>query len=291
MSSLDDLALFIAIADHQGITAAARALGLPKSNVSRRLSEYEARLDTTLFHRSTRALSLTEEGHRLYTMAKPAIDAALEVDRSVSESRRGPAGRVRITTTAAFGQHLIAPHIPSLTAAHPHIQLELRLTERRINMVSDGVDLALRLGDLEDSNLVARRLLSVERLVVAAPAYLSRRGHPETPADLRAHDGIVTRPDLSTWRFSDGSEAHPDWRVAAGNMLVAHQLARAGLGVALLPAFLIAEDLAAETLVRILPGYGVDEAPAWLLATPQRHRSPAVRAVMDHFVTAFTGEQ
>ncbi|MFC3052877.1 LysR family transcriptional regulator [Kordiimonas pumila] len=288
MYSLDDLALFIAIAEHGGFTAAAKAVQLPKSTVSRRLSDYEARLGITLFQRSTRALSLTNEGMKLYQSAKPAIEAALAIDQTLSEkSGNRASGRVSITTTAAMGQHLVAPHLPALLDSYPNIQVELRLSENRINIINDAVDIAIRMGELEDSDLMARRLTSINRLVVATPTYLAAKGTPRTPQDLMQHNCIITRQDLSVWHFPGDHTIHIKWQIAAGNMLVARDLTLASTGISILPAMFIEDDLAANRLVPILADYPLESAPAWIVATRQKHRSLAVRTVMDHLITAF----
>lgn len=284
--SLDDLALLVTIADQGSFTAAARALGLPKSTVSRRLADLELLLRTSLFRRSTRALSLTDEGRRIYDMAKPSIAAADNAARAIAERERLVAGRVSLTTTAALGQYLIAPHLIKLTAAYPDVQVELRLTERRINIIGDGVDLAVRMGALDDSALVARRLCKVRRVLVASPAYLEKAGEPAAPSDLASHNAIVTSAALDSWRFDGGWECAMRWTIAAGNMLVAHQLARLGHGIALLPDFLLEADLEQGRLVRLLPEHPMEREDAWIVSSAQRYRSLAVQTVLNYLVEA-----
>ena len=284
--SLDDLALLVTIADQGSFTAAARTLGLPKSTVSRRLADLELLLRTSLFRRSTRALSLTDEGRRIYDMAKPSIAAADNAARAIAERERLVAGRVSLTTTAALGQYLIAPHLIKLTAAYPDVQVELRLTERRINIIGDGVDLAVRMGTLDDSALVARRLCKVRRLLVASPAYLETAGKPAAPSDLASHNAIVTSAALDTWRFDGGWECAMRWTIAAGNMLVAHQLARLGHGIALLPDFLLEADLEQGRLVRLLLEHPMEREDAWIVSSAQRYRSLAVQTVLNYLVEA-----
>jgi DNA-binding transcriptional LysR family regulator len=286
LPSLDDLSLLVSIADEGGFTAAAKALGLPKSTVSRRLAELEAGLSTSLFRRSTRALSLTDEGQRIYHLAKPAIVAAREAAQAIAAREQAVAGRVTLTATAAVGQFLIAPQLPALTTRYPNLQVELRLTERRINIVSEGVDLAVRMGVLDDSNLVARKLCTVRRHLVAAPEYLAREGIPVHPADLAGHRAILTSGALASWRFADGWECALRWNIAAGNMLVAHQLALAGGGIALLPDFLIESALQGDRLVPVLDDHWNDVADAWLVSSRMRYRSSAVRAVMEALTEA-----
>lgn len=284
--SLDDLALLVTIADEGSFTAAARTMGLPKSTVSRRLADLELLLRTSLIRRSTRALSLTDEGRRIYDMAKPSITAADNAAQAIAERERHVAGRVSLTTTAALGQYLVAPHLAKLTGAYPDLQIELRLTERRVNIVSDGIDLAVRMGALDDSDLVARRLCLVRRVLVASHTYLERAGTPVAPSDLAAHNAIVTSAALNTWRFDGGWECAMRWTIAAGNMLVAHQLARLGHGIALLPDFMLEADLERGVLIRLLPDYPMEQADAWIVSSPQRYRSLAVQTVLNYLVGA-----
>ena len=284
--SLDDLALLVTIADQGSFTAAANALGLPKSTVSRRLADLELLLRTSLFRRSTRALSLTDEGRRIYDMAKPSIAAADNAARAIAERERLVAGRVSLTTTAALGQYLVAPHLVQLTAAYPDVQVELRLTERRINSIGDGIDLAVRMGALDDSDLVARRLCRVRRFLVASPAYLEKAGVPAAPSDLASHNAIVISAALDTWRFDGGWECAMRWTIAAGNMLVAHQLVRLDHGIALLPDFMLEADLEQGSLIRLLPEYPIEQADAWIVSSPQRYRSLAVQTVLNYLVAA-----
>jgi DNA-binding transcriptional LysR family regulator len=161
------------------------------------------------------------------------------------------------------------------------LQVELRLTERRINIVSEGVDLAVRMGALDDSDLVARKLCTVRRHLVAAPAYLAREGTPVHPADLAGHRAILTSGALASWRFADGWECALRWNIAAGNMLVAHQMAQAGSGIALLPDFLIDGSLRDGRLVPVLEDHWNDVADAWLVSSRMRYRSSAVRTLME----------
>lgn len=289
--SLDDLALLVTIAEAGSFTAAAEALGLPKSTVSRRLADLELLLRTSLFRRSTRALSLTDEGRRIYEMAQPSILAASNAARAIAEREQLVAGRVSLTTTAALGQYLIAPHLVRLTADYPDLKVDLQLTERRINIIGESVDLAVRMGNLGDSDLIARRLCMVRRLLVASPAYLAQAGTPLSPSDLAGHNAIVTSAGLDTWRFDGGWECVMRWNIAAGNMLVAHQLARLGHGIALLPDFMIANDLKQGILCKILPDYPPEQADAWIVTSRQRYRSLAVQTVLNDLVEATGGRE
>lgn len=167
---------------------------------------------------------------------------------------------------------------------------ELRLTERRVNIVGDGVDLAVRMGTLDDSSLIARRLCRVRRILVASPAYLEKAGEPQAPSDLASHNAIVTSAALDTWRFDGGWECSMRWTIAAGNMLVAHQLARLDHGIALLPDFMLEDDLEQGALVRLLPEHPMEQADAWIISSPQRYRSLAVQTVLNYLVGVAEGK-
>jgi len=286
--SLDDLALLMAIAEQGSFTGAARLLRQPKSTVSRRLADLELQLRVTLFQRTTRAISLTDAGRRIYEIAKPAIDAANAAADAIVQREQAVGGRVVITTTAALGQYLIAPKLPALIERYPALQVELRLTEQRLNIVSEGIDLAVRMGVLDDSDLVAKRLGKVRRHLVASPAYLAANGMPTHPSELAAHRAILTNSAFDRWRFTDGWECQLQWNIGAGNMLVAHHLALAGAGIALLPDFLVRADQTEGRLIPVLGDHWDDEADAWIVSSRQRHRSAAVRTVQD-FLTASAG--
>jgi DNA-binding transcriptional LysR family regulator len=286
--SLDDLALLVAIAEQGSFTSASKLLRQPKSTVSRRLADLELQLRVTLFQRTTRAISLTDAGRRIYEIAKPAIDAANDAADAIMQREQAVGGRVVITTTAALGQYLIAPKLPSLIERHPGLQVELRLTEQRLNIVSEGIDLAVRMGVLDDSDLVARRLGKVRRILVASPGYLAAHGTPTHPSELAAHRAILTSSALDRWRCADGWECQLRWNIGAGNMLVAHQLALGGAGIALLPDFLTHDDQTEGRLVPVLGDHWQDEADAWIVSSRQRYRSAAVRTVQD-FLTASVG--
>lgn len=279
--SLDDLLLLVTIADRGGFTAAARELALPKSTVSRRLADLEAQLGVALFHRSTRALSLTDEGRRIHDLARSAIQAAQDAARAVADRERMVAGRVTLTATAALGQHFLAPRMAALTDRFPGLQIELRLTEHRLNIIGEGIDIAVRMGDLDGSELVGRKLAKVRRVLVASPSYAEKHGLPQHPSEVANHRAIVTSSGLTSWRFADGSECALRWQIAAGNMVVALDLVRLGHGIALLPDFIVRRELAAGALLNVLAEHVDDEADAWLVCSQSRYRSPAVKAVFD----------
>ena len=191
---------------------------------------------------------------------------------------------IRLTATAAIGQYLLAPALNAFLDQHPDVQIELRLTDTRINLIESGLDLAIRMGELEDSQLVARRLTTVTLLVVAAPDLIAKLGTPNHPSDLTNMDCLVLAQSLSTWRFADGVQVPVHWRLATGNMLLARDAALSGRGIALLPDFMVADDLLDGRLVRVLTEYPAPPVTASIVAPRQRYRSLVVRRLMEHII-------
>ena len=193
-----------------------------------------------------------------------------------------PSGLIRLTATPAIGQCLLASALNTFIDQHPRVQIELLLSEARINLIAEGVDLAIRMGALEDSELVAHRLTTVTRLIVGSPDYLARVGTPVHPSDLSNLDCIVQTGSSSTWRFGDGLDVAVRWRFAVDNMLLIRNTALAGRGVALLPDFIVADDLRGGTLLQVLAEYPIPSITASIVAPRQRYRSLAVRRLMEH---------
>jgi DNA-binding transcriptional LysR family regulator len=259
MRSLDDLALFVAIVDAGSLVAAARAEGLPKSSVTRRLAGLEARVQARLLQRSTRQLSLTEAGRRLYERLRPVIVAARAAESELMSGAPEPEGVLRITATGAFGRLFIAPLLGTFLKQHRRLTAELLLLDRSVNLIDEGFDLAIRMGPLADSGLVSRKLASIERVLCAAPDHLTGGAPITTVADLRQVDGLVTI-EGNRWTFhsADGVVTiKPRVRFSTNQLEVLHAAALSGCGVAVLPRFLIEADLQIGRLVRVLPDIGL----------------------------------
>lgn len=286
MSQLDalaDMALFVEIVDRGSLSAAGRALGLPKASVSRRLSLMEARLGAPLLHRSTRALSLTDAGRRHFDRAASIVRDAQRAQAEAMAETAAPAGLLRVTATLAYGRSCLAPALWRFLARHPAVRLDLHLTDARVNLVQDGVDLAIRMGSLEDSTLISRRLARVPMRLAAAPGYLAAHGIPEEATALSRHRAILTRADLDRWRVDD-AEVRLSWTVSTGDMTVTRDAALAGLGIALLPGFLCDDDIAAGRLVAVLPDAAIPAVDVTALTPRSVAPTPALRALIDHLV-------
>jgi DNA-binding transcriptional LysR family regulator len=289
MTDYDGLALLVRIAEAGSLSGAARALGLPKSTVSRRLDQLEARLGAPLLHRSTRRLALTDVGRMAVERAKPWVEDADALFVEIAGSRAKPSGLIRLGATAGFAQGVLGPLVCTFLKEHPAVRVALSLSDSRSDLISEGLDVVIRMGALPDSELLARRLGRVTRLLVAAPGYLAARSAPENPEALKQHDCIVTAPGLDNWEFEDGLSIRVPWRLAAGTIAMAHDAALGGHGVALLPRFIVVDDLAAGRLIRILPDHPLPFADATALMPRDRTPSVVVRALVAHFVEELNG--
>ena len=281
---LDNLAIFVAITDAGSFTAAARNLGLPKSTVSRRLSDYETSLGITLFNRSTRSLSLTEEGAHVYASAKIAIDSALELSRSLHDRSATPSGTIRLTATASTGHHLLSLPIKAFLNKYPDVKIEIHLSDKRENIIEKGLDLAIRLGPLESSELMYRHLTEVNLVVVGSPEFIRQNGIPKHPSDLMTMECLVVEQKLGIWLFDDDLQIPVHWKLAPGSMLLSKTMALQGQGFAQLPDFVVADDLDNGQLQQVLADFTSPPVIASIVAPRQKYRSLAVRRLIDHLV-------
>jgi DNA-binding transcriptional LysR family regulator len=290
MLNLNDLILFVRAVDAGGFAAAARRLGLPKSTISKRVAELEAALGARLIHRTSRSFVLTELGRDFCDHARGAMIEAEAAEGVVRRRLAEPSGTVRITASVPTAQFRLAALLPALALAYPKIRLQLHVTDRFVDLVQEGFDIAVRshFAPLPDSELVQRRM-AVERIgLVAAPDYLARRGRPQEPADLQAHDGLLTAPSATVWRLRhrDGREAQvaPASSFVADESMVLRQAAITGLGIACLPETMTAEARAAGALAPVLPEWEAGTVWTTLLTPHRRGQLPAIRAVIDFLV-------
>ncbi len=282
---LNELFVFTRVVQAGSFVAAARALGMPKSTVSRKVSALEARLGARLLHRTTRTLSLTDVGRTYYEHAARAIAEVEEAEAAVTSLEEAPRGLLRVTTPLNF--EFLAPIVSAFLERHPEVRLELVGADRVVDLVQEGFDVAVRAGALADSSLVARSLGALQNFLVASASFVDRHGAPEAPADLARFECVSfgAGPDRGSWRLvRDGREE----TVTVGGRLVVNDFefledaVRAGLGIAMLPVFRIAVDLKAKRLVRILPAWCSPAMPLWAVYPSARHLSPKVKAFVEH---------
>jgi DNA-binding transcriptional LysR family regulator len=297
MAALDDLvsmAVFARVVEARSFSAAARRLGLAKSAVSARVARLEDRLGARLLHRTTRAVALTEAGVRFYERCRRVVAAAEEAELAGEEASQEPSGVLRVTAPVTFGQRHLAPAAAEFLVAAPRVQLQLDVSDRVVDLVEEGFDLAIRIASLRDSSLVARKLATDPLVVVGAPSYLARRGTPARPQDLVRHDCLRYSqvPVRSEWRFTSGGRpvAVPvTGSLVANDGSVLLAAAAAGLGLAVVPSYMAAPHLADGTLVTVLGGHALAELGIYAVHPHRSHVPLKVRAFIDFLVRRFSG--
>lgn len=284
---IEDLRTFVEVADAGGVSTAARRLGIAKSIVSRRLIRLEKDLGIQLLARTTRGAAVTEAGATFREHAAricAEMDAARETIFPAGDLR----GRLRIAAPLTFGPTHLAPVLAELARQHPALQMQACYSDRYIDMVAEGFDCAIRLGYLADSSLVARRVAPMRGSLVASPDYLRKHGEPETPAELLEHEALMQGTE--SWRFVDGDKTitiHPRGRFKADNGVAIAAGALAGLGIAGLPDFLVADHLASGALVRVLTNYPLPEAGLYVVRPPASHPARKIRVLTDLLIERF----
>lgn len=287
MESLTDIAVFVQVVESGSFTAAAERLNLSKSVVSKYVSRLESRLGAQLLSRTTRRLSLTEAGTVLHERARRGLQEIDDAEAEVSRLQGAPRGTLRINAPASFGILHVAPALPEFLARYPDLSVDLHLDDRKLDMVEEGFDLSLRISELPDSSLVSRRLAACRHAVVAAPAYLARRGTPRRPEDLRDHNVISYRyqDSVDEWRFrSRGGEVVSvpvGGSLRTNNSLALRVALLGGAGITRTPTFLVGPDIAQGRLIRLLPDYETLEVSIYAVYPERRHLSPKVRAFVD----------
>jgi DNA-binding transcriptional LysR family regulator len=283
---LNDVAVFVRALQRGGFAAAARELGVPTSTVSRTIARLEERVGTRLIQRTARAFVPTAEGRAFFDEASPAVAALRQASRAAGESRARPQGRLRVTAPAALGSTFVTQVVVAFVAKYPDVTVELDLSNRVVDVIAEGFDIAVRAGQLADSALVARKLGRSGQLVVAAPGWLKGRAPPKKPAELAAHEALVFRASsgTSTWTFlgPDGeSSVDVTGRIAAEDFTVLRAAALGGAGIALLPRLICAADIRSGQLVRLLPEYVGGRGVTCVVYPSAQHIPPKVAAFRD----------
>jgi len=291
--SIQEMAVFARVVGAGSLSAAARELGLSPALVSRRLAALETRLGVRLINRTTRSLHLTDDGATYYEACARVLADIEEADATVSAGRVEPRGALRVALPASFGLQHIAPLVPRFAERYPQIQLALSLSDRTVNLIEEGFDLAVRIAHLEDSSLTARRLAPNRRVVCASPAYLERHGAPQTPQELTRHNCLTTTDFAMNWDYK-GPDGKPGsvrvtGRYACDSWEVLREWARAGLGVALKSTWDVHRLLADGSLVEVCPGYTFHSDVAIYAVYPSRRFLPAKTRVFIEFLAESFG--
>ena len=292
MGQLEDMHIFVRVVEAGSITKAAEQMNIAKSAVSKRLALLEQKLGIKLIHRTTRMSSITEAGQLYYQRSKLILDEVEELNCQTSSSKRSIEGTLNIAVPLSFGLSHLAPALDLFLQQHCNLKLNIKFSDEKIDIVEQGVDLAFRIGQLDNSRLQARKIAPIKHLLCASPDYLKEHGEPETPQDLKQHNFLkYGGNDQSGLKFVDSAgEAQvvyvePHFMANNGDFLKA--LAESGHGISYLPTFIIWQALATKTLVPVLAQYQMPTMHAYALYPPNRHLPLKVRSLIDFLVERF----
>jgi len=295
MDRYGEMEAFVRTVDAGGFSAAARSLNVTPSAVSKLISRLEDRLGARLLNRSTRRISVTEEGRAFHERCVHILGEVDDAEQAVSQLNAQPRGTLRVNAAAAFGTYQVVPLLPEFMARYPLVHLELAVTDRVVDLVEEGADIGIRTGARTDSTLVSRLLAEDHRIIVAAPSYLERRGMPRMPQELLDHNCLMRSGQqlvLNEWPF-DGPDGPYSLRVTGdaevNNGETLYEMTVAGLGISRLAEFRVAADIRAGRLVELLAADNRPEPLAIHVVYPHRkHLSPKVRAFVDFLVEKFS---
>ncbi len=284
---------FVRVVESGSFVAAAERLALSTSSLSRQIAELEQHLGTRLLNRTTRRLSLTESGQAFYERAVSLLNDLAEAEAIAGQAAAKPRGTLRLTCSYNMAERMVAPAIAGFVERHPDVKFDLTVSDRLIDLIDEGFDLAIRIGQIGSDRLVARRLGQTQLVVCAAPAYLQRHGAPATPSNLMRHNVLTYAYSSAprTWRLVDREDKVHEVRVTgslhanSGEALCA--AAVAGLGVICEPDFVVGDAIAAGRLERVLPGFEAMTAEIWAVYPSRRHLSLKVRLFVDYVAQRF----
>lgn len=288
MAGLQQFIAFAETAKHGGFAAAARELGQTPSTLAKAVARLEAELGVKLFHRSTRQVTLTPDGERLFQRCQRVLAEVEDLQAEASGSRAAPSGTLRIDLPVYYGKRFVMPLLAGLLQRHPALRMDIRLTDVQVDLVRDGVDLAVRIGTLRDSTLVARRVDQQGLVLCASPAYLAARGRPRRLEDLAGHAAVVFRLPTSgrdrPWQFRQQGaavELMPAARVRIGETEALRAALTLGMGLCQLPDLLVEDELARGELVELLPEHRPEPMPIHLVYPSARLLPARVRAAVE----------
>jgi DNA-binding transcriptional LysR family regulator len=286
MDRLEAMAVLLAVVEEGSLSAASRRLRVPLPTVSRKVADLEKHLRTQLVVRTSRRIELTDAGRAYVVAAKGILEQVEEAERTAAGEYSAPRGELHVTAPEVFGRRHVLPIALEFLADNPEITLRLFLADREINLVEEHIDVAVRIGHLEDSGLIATRVGAVERVICASPAYLARRGTPQTPEDLKEHDGITFRgfPIAPEWRYrKDGAAfvVEPKTRLAVNTTDAAIDAALADLGIIRVLSYQVAEELRSGALQLVLKEFTPEPLPVSLVYPDAGLLAPKVRTFLN----------
>ncbi len=297
LHDLNDLRFFVAVVDHKGFSAAGRALGVPKSRLSKRIAQLEERLGVRLLQRTTRRFAVTEIGERFHAHCRAALEEAQAAQDVVDELRAEPRGTVRMSCPVSLAQTIVAHVLPDFLAAHPKVQVRVLANNRRVDLIGEGIDLAIRVREKldTDTSLVLRTFGYSRVLLVASPGFLDVHGRPQQPQALERlpllsmleHDGaqLLELHDGG----GHGASVEMQARLICGEFAVLHEAARRGQGVAMLPEFICAPSIARGELEVVLPGWNAPQGTMHFVYPSRRGQLPGVRALVEFLAERLPG--
>lgn len=288
MDSFEGIVEFVAVAESQGFSAAAKQLGVSTSHVSRQISRLEERLGSALFARTTRLVSLTETGQAYYHQCKELVNGLQQANEQISSQQLQLSGTLRVSAAGAFSEQFVAPTLMEFAKLHPELTIDMDFNSRMVNFVEDGIDFSIRYGQLQDSGLVARKLLDRPMMAVASPLYLKHYGTPTHPKQLKHHSCLIANNDH--WRFSEGQDeitikVQGRWRSNNVNALV--QACEEDLGIAYLPKSSFSNGIEQKKLVPILNEYWSNGVSSWIVYQNKRFLPLRARLAIDFLLERF----
>ncbi|WP_422376951.1 LysR substrate-binding domain-containing protein [Roseibium sp.] len=293
MDKIETMRAFVAVAQDQSFTAAGKRLGLSTKLVSKYVQHLESQLKTQLFNRTTRSVSLTDVGTAYLERCRPILEQMDELDDLVREKQGALAGPIRLTAPTGFGSTKLTEALIPFLQAHPSVELDMKLTDSRVSVVEEGLDLAVRIGALRDSALIARKLADMPLVLSASPDYLNRNGRPRSPEALATHTCLVNSNQMepNIWRFYRSGKEHVirmQGAVTSNSPAALARMAIGGLGIAMSPFYPVETALRDGQLERVLPDYATDTYGVYALYPPNRHLTRRLRALIDHLAAEFS---
>lgn len=287
MDKIETMRAFLFVAQEESFTGAGRRLGISTKLVSKYVQQLEDRLQSRLFNRTTRSVSLTDVGTAYLERCRPIVDQVDELDALVRERQTTLAGPIRITAPTAFGSTRLTQALIPFAQSHPSVEIDLKLSDNRISLIEEGFDLAVRVGVLRDSTLVVKKLSDMPLIVCASPDYLNKHGRPTDPQTLATHACLIdeNQSDANAWKFhADENELVVKVQGAfrANSPSAIAQMAIGGLGVARSPRYVVEEALDDGRLEHVLPDFTADQFGLYALYPPNRHLTRRVRTLIDH---------
>lgn len=286
MANWEGINEFVAVVESQSFTLAAKRLSMSTAQVSRQVAKLENRLSTKLLNRTTRVVAVTDSGETFYRYCKPILEELAAAEKVVTDLQAKPTGKLKMTAPVTYGERIIAPIINDISREYPDLEIHLHLTNQLVDLIHDGYDLAIRLGDLEDSSFIARRLSSRAWHLAASPHYLDRHGAPHSVSELPLHHCILGTSE--NWKFlrsgkSEIVKVPARIRCNSGAALI--DAALKDLGIIQLPDYYIRPYLESGELIELLPHLQIADEGIWALYPSTRHLSPKIRLVIDRLMT------